>query len=133
MPFVPSPVLLLGSLVAAIAVFLSGLAIGVRWEKGKQAADVVTVQEQVIDDANRAVRIEAERALAAAKKEADARVRAAGIRRKGEIDALSKASINCNWDSISFGLLVESINSANDTEATSKLLPKSVPASLPAP
>ncbi len=126
MSFVPSPIVLLGSLIAALAVFLSGFAIGVRWEKGKQAADVVAVQEQVIDNANISVESETKRSVAAGKKEAEARIHFDGIRRKGEIDALAKANTNCNRDSVSLGLLSDAIKSANGTEATTNKLSEPV-------
>lgn len=128
MPFIPNPWILLGSLILAVGLFLSGLSIGIRWQKGREATNVAAVQKQAIDDANRAVRIETERTLAAAKAEADARVRAAGIRRKGEIDAILKSKSDCSRDSASMGLLLESIDSANGTEAATNELPKPVPA-----
>lgn len=126
MPFIPNPWILLGSFIIALGLFLSGLSIGIRWQKGREAANVAAVQKQTIDDANRTVRIETERALASAKAEADARVRAAGIRRKGEIDAILKARPSCNRDSDSLRLLVESINSANGTEAATNKLSEPV-------
>ena len=128
MPFIPNPWILLGGLILAVGLFLSGLSIGVRWQKGREAANVAAVQKQTIDDANRDAIAEAQRAVAAAKQEAEKRASFQILKLKGERDAALKASPNCSRDPISMGLLVESINSANGTEAAANKLPEPVPA-----
>lgn len=126
MPFVPSSIILLGSLVAALLLFLSGFFYGKHVEKAEQALDVVTVQDETIDDANRDVKAETKRSLAASKVEATARLHATNVRLRGERDALLKAQPDCNRDPDSLRLLVESINSANGTEAAANELPEPV-------
>ncbi len=128
MSFVPSPVLLLGSLVAALLLFLSGFFYGKYVEKAEQALDVVTVQDETIDDANRDVKAEQQRAVAAAKREAEKRASFQILKLKGERDAALKASPNCSRDPTSMGLLLDTIRSANGEEAAANKLPEPVPA-----
>lgn len=126
MPTVSNPYVLLGGLVLAIGFFLSGFFYGRHYEKGQQALDVVTVQNQVLNDANRDVEVETRRSLASATAEAAARLHAANVRLRGERDAALKAQSSCSRDPMSMGLLIESINSANGKEAAANKLPEPV-------
>ena len=128
MPFVPSPLVLLGSLVAALLLFLSGFFYGKHVEKAEQALDVVTIQDETINDANRDVEAEQQRAVAAAKQEAEKRASFQILKLKGERDAALKASKDCTRDPTSMGLLLDTIRSANGEEAAANELPKPVPA-----
>ena len=132
MPFIPNPWILLGGLILAVGLFLSGLSIGVRWQKGREATNVVAIQKQTIDDANRDVEAETKRAVAAAKQEVEKRASFQIIKLKGERDALAKASPNCSRDSTSMGLLLDTIRSANGEKAAANELPKPVPATTAA-
>lgn len=132
MPVVPSPIVLLGSFVAALLLFLSGFFYGKHVEKAEQALDVVTVQDETIDDANRDVNSEKKRAVAAARQEEKARASFQIIKLKGERDAALKAKPDCSRDSTSMGLLLDTIRSANGEEAAANELPKPVPATAAA-
>lgn len=126
MPIVPSPYVLLGSLITAVCFFLSGFFYGKYVERGEQALNVVAVQNKALDDANVAVTVEQQRALAAAKQEAEKRSAFQITKLKGERDAALKASSSCNRDSDSLRLLNDTIDSANGKEATPDKLPLSV-------
>lgn len=130
MPFMPSPIVLLGSLIAAIGIFLSGFFYGGSYQKGKQALDVVTVQNETINDANRDVEAEAQRAVAAAKQEAEKRASFQILKLKAERDAALKASPNCSRDPTSMGLLLDTIRNANGEEAATSKLLEPVPATV---
>lgn len=125
----PNPYILLGSLVVAVCLFLSGFFYGKHVERGEQALNVVTVQNKTIDDANNAVAAEQQRALAAARAEEKAKSTFQIAKLKGERDAALKASTNCNRDSVSMGLLNAAIRSANGEETASDKLSISVPIS----
>lgn len=127
MPFVPSPIILLGSLIAAILLFLSGFFYGKHVEKAEQALNVVTVQDDTIDDANRDVEAETKRAVAAAKQEAEKRASFQILKLKAERDAALKAKPDCSRDPTSMGLLLDTIRSANGEEAAANELSKPVP------
>ena len=128
MPFIPSPIVLLGSLIASLLLFLSGFFYGKYVEKAEQALDVVTVQDETIDDANRDVEAEQQRAVAAAKREAEKRASFQILKLKGERDAALKAKPDCSRNPTSMGLLLDTIRSANGEEAAANKLPEPVPA-----
>lgn len=133
MPFIPNPIILLGSLAAAVAIFLSGFFYGGSYQKGKQATNVVAIQKQAIDDANNSIEIETRRSLASAKQEAEKRASFQILKLKGERDAALKAKFDCSRDPTSMGLLLDTIRSANGEETASNQLSKSVSAIVPTP
>ena len=127
-----NPYVLLAGLVFAIGLFASGVSVGVKWERRDALANLVTVQNKAINDANTAVELAIERTLASAKKETAARIKAREIRHKGELDAAKKSRPECSRDAESFSLLNDAINSTNSETATGTKLPDEVrPASGP--
>jgi hypothetical protein len=122
----PNPYLLLGGLVAAILIFVSGFQSGRHWESADALANVVAAQKLAIDEANKAAVAERERAISAAEQEAKARAVAAAARHKGELDAARKANPLCNRDAESLGLLLDSIRIANGEKDSTGKLPDSV-------
>ena len=107
------PYVLLGSLVFAIGLFASGVSIGYKWSERAHAAAVVTAQVEAIERANQDADIEKQRALSAAKTEADARLKASAKRHRGELDAARKAKPECARDADSVRLLLDAIADAN--------------------
>ena len=121
-----NPYVLIAALVGAIGLFLTGISIGVKWEKNDTLAKIAVAQDTAIKGANQAATAEIERTVAAAKTEADARIKASSLRQKGELDAAKKARPECARDDVSMGLLYQSIDAANDHPSTTVKLPDPV-------
>lgn len=101
-----------------IALFGSGVSVGIKWERSDSFAKLVAAQDAAIVSANQATAIAIDRAVSSAKTEADARIKAGQIRSKGELDALKKSRPECGRDAISIGLLHDAINDANGQSPT---------------
>lgn len=122
-----NPYVLLASLVLAIGLFGSGVSIGHKWAGRAHAAAVVAAQVEAIERVNQDAATEKQRALAAAKTEADARAKASARRHKGELDAVLKANPVCDRDSDSVRLLNDAIATANgDNPRSASELPDAV-------
>lgn len=129
----PSPTILLASLILAIGLFGSGISIGYKWSERAHLAAVAAAQDTAIKSANAATEAEIKRSVAAAKAEADARITASQIRNKGELDALRKSRAACARDLESLGLLNDAIRNANgQTTAASVVFNPVRPAAGPA-
>ena len=113
------PIILLVALLAFLAASFGSYRYGKHVCQGEQATVVADAQKQAIDSANIESKAATKLAVGQIAREADARVRAAGIRRKGEIDAIAKARPECVRDADSMGLLLESIAAANGQTPTS--------------
>lgn len=109
----PSPTILLASLILAIGLFGSGISIGYKWSERAHLAAVAAAQDTAIKAANAATEAEIKRSVAAAKAEADARITASQIRNKGELDALKKSRAACARDADSMELLKAAIVTSN--------------------
>jgi len=117
-----NPYMVLGGVIAALVIFLGGFQSGRHWESADALANVVAAQNAAIERANQDAIAETERAVLAAKAEADARAKAREVRHKGELDAARKANPACNRDAESHSLLIDAIRAANSqSDATGKL------------
>ena len=123
-----NPIALLAALLAFLAVGFGGYRYGKHVCQGEHATEVANAQKQAIDSANAESYAATKLAVGQIAKEADARVRAAGIRRKGEIDAIAKARPECARDSESMGLLLRAVGIANDSTSAGDGVPDPVPA-----
>ncbi len=121
-----NPAIILVLLVALGAATLGGYRYGYSRAEDAVSARVAAAQVEAIEQANRDTEAATKRALDAARAEADARVRAAGIRRKGEIDATAKARPECVRDADSMRLLHEAIAAANGTAPAADSVPDAV-------
>lgn len=117
MSIMPSPIILLGSFVAAFMLFLSGFFYGKHIERSEQALNITSIQKQTIADANRDIEIETQRALAFAAQETKKRISFQILKLKGERDAALKAKSDCSRDPASMGVLLDTIRSVNGEEA----------------
>jgi hypothetical protein len=115
---VANPYLILIALVGAIGLFFSGVSIGYKYEKNAHLAALATSQDAIIKTANAIVDSQVQLTVAAAKAEADTRIKSAAIRNKGELDAMSKSRPQCGRDSVSMGLLNDAIDTANGQSRT---------------
>lgn len=122
----PNPTILLGLLVGLLATAVGGYRYGYSRAEDAISARVAAAQVEAIDEANERTKAEIARTLEQAKREADARVRAAGLRRKGEIDAIAKARPDCVRDDESLRLLVGAIADANGQSTASSSVPDHV-------
>lgn len=122
----PNPTAILVLLIAAIGLSFSSYRYGKHVCQGEQAADVADSKKQAIDAANTESYAATKLAVGQIVREADARVRAAGIRRKGEIDANVKAKPECARDAESQRLLLDAIDLANGGTTASNGLPSPV-------
>lgn len=126
----PSPAVLLGIIVAVLLSGIIGAGAGAfagyRWSELTHVADVAAAQVKAIDDANTAVALATERAMAQARKEANARLAAREVRHKGELDAITKSRPECRRDAESVGLLNNAIDSANGEGPTGSGVPAEV-------
>ena len=120
------PIILLVALLALLGSGFGGYRYGKHVCQGEQATAIATAQNEAITRANLDVEAATKRAVESAKKEADARIRAAGIRRKGEIDATAKARPECARDQQSMELLQQSIAAANGQTPAGNSLPDAV-------
>jgi hypothetical protein len=127
-----NPYLLLVALLGAIGLFATGVSVGYKYEKNAHDAALAATQDTAIKAANVAATAEIERTVAAAKTEADARVRAGIIRNKGELDAIKKSRPECSRDVQSLGLLSDAIDNANGKESTATVVPDGVRSGLKA-
>lgn len=107
------PIILLVALLAFLATGFGSYRYGKHVCKGEQATVVADAQKQAIDAANTESKAATKLAVQQIVREADARVRAAGIRRKGEIDSSLKSKTECVRDVESMSLLQSSIDEAN--------------------
>ena len=123
----PNPYVLLAALLAFLAVAFGGYRYGYSRAEDAVAARVATVQNEAIAAANVESKAATKLAVGQIAREADARVRAAGIRRRGEIDATAKARPDCVRDQQSMELLQSAIDSANHQSATSDILSAHMP------
>lgn len=121
-----NPYVLLAQFVGLLIAIFGAYQYGYSRAEDAVSARVAAAQEQAIDQANRDAKAATARTVAQAKAEAAARVRAAGIRRKGEIDATVKARPDCARDAESMGLLQSAIAAANDSETSSSTMPDSM-------
>ncbi len=119
----PNPTIVLVLLITALGLSFGGYRYGKHVCQGEHATEVATIQEQAIDAANTESKAATKLAVGQIAREANARVRAAGIRRKGEIDAEAKARPECLRDTDSMGVLHDAIASANGQSTTSSRMP----------
>ena len=121
-----NPYILLLVLAGAIGLFGSGVSVGYKWSERAHGAALAAAQVAAIEGANRDAELEKQRALAAAKKDADARLASRTARLKGEIDAAQKSRPECGRDDVSLRLLNDAIHSANGETSASGKLPDTV-------
>lgn len=97
-----------------------------RAENAAKAAQVVAV-DAAINDANRQAEKDKLLAVANAQKEAQARTIASMLRTKtNEAITAKPLPVACDWSPASFGLLVASINAANNSAGPGDKLPDAV-------
>lgn len=121
-----NPYILLACLIGAIGMFGSGVSIGYKWSERSHVADVVAAQNAAIAGANAAAYAERERAVAAARTEAAARLTARTARMKGELDAALKSRPECSRDAESVRLLNDAIRVGNGQAPAPDKLPVAV-------
>jgi hypothetical protein len=121
-----NPTVLLFVVLGMVGMFGTGASIGYKWSQRAHVAAVAAAQVAAIESANRDAEVEKQRALAAAKKDADARLASRTARLKGEIDAAKKSRPECSRDAESLGLLNDAIRSANGETSASGKLPDEV-------
>ena len=121
-----NPYVLLLLLAGAIGMFGSGVSVGHKWAERAHGAALAAAQVKAIADANTAVDLAIQRTVAAAKKEADARLAARSIKHKGELDAAKKSRPECSRDAVSMGLLNDAIRAANGEAPAADKLPDTV-------
>lgn len=122
----PNPTIILVLLVTVIGLSFSSYRYGKHVCQGEHATKVATIQEQAIDAANTESKAATKLAVQQIAREAAARVRAAGIRRKGEIDATDKARPECARDQQSMELLQSALDAANGQGSAGNSMPDSV-------
>ena len=113
-------------LVIAIGLSVSSYRYGKHVCTGEHATEVATVQNDAIIAANTESKAATKLAVGQIAREANARVRAAGIRRKGEIDAAIKARPECGRDQQSMELLQSALDAANGQGSAGNSMPDSV-------
>jgi len=121
-----NPTVLLFVVLGMVGMFGTGASIGYKWAQRAHVAAVAAAQVKAIDDANTAVALATERAMAQARKEANARLAAREVRHKGELDAITKSRPECRRDAESVGLLNNAIDSANGEGPTGSGVPAEV-------
>jgi len=122
----PNPTIILVLLATVIGLSFSSYRYGKHVCQGEHATDVASIQNDAIIAANTESKAATKLAVQQIAKEADARVRAAGIRRKGEIDVALKARPDCARDRKSMELLQSAIDLANGQSSTGNTMSDSV-------
>lgn len=114
-PALPSPTTILVGLVLIGLAFAGGAYVGKEYESGQNAKAKVETLNDTIDKIGKLVESDKTLAVQQAEKEAIAKERARSARSKGVSDAMVKANVVCDRDSVSLGLLNDAIDAANGT------------------
>lgn len=120
-PALPSPTALLVGLVLIGLAFAGGAYMGKEYESGQNAKAKVETMADTIDKIGKLVESDKTLAMEQAAKEATAKERARSARAKGVNDAMVKANVVCDRDTVSVGLLNDAIDAANGTSPAAGL------------
>lgn len=107
---------LLATLVAALLVFGGGAYLGYQYCDGQVAQEYADAKDAAIARFSEQADADKQAAIERAQRETVAAERARSARNKGVSDASIKAKSGCDRDTVSYGLLLESLNAANGSQ-----------------
>jgi hypothetical protein len=117
---------ILAAIVAMVVAFFGGAYFGYEYEKRAADAAALAAADKAIDEHNQTVTAAANAYFKAGVQDAQANARAKQIDLEGQLDAARKAKPECAWDDESFGLLLKSIDAANDQGSATTAVPEGV-------
>lgn len=122
-----NPYILLVGLIVWLASAAGAAWVGYDYRDGKVAQEIMEAQNDTLQKAATQAKDDLALAVERAKRESAAQERAAGAKRLGVADAVASARPDCVRSDVSFSLLHNAIDAANDTPAASGSLPAKLP------